>query len=119
LIGYFLSVMILDKKEIRETCFLVKEIILNDTVIKVDSYEEELVHGLHKISVDFKVTSEEYHDVTTLLYLGTFDIKVPQSDLGFRGTIQEYSTSVTNLYEKGQTGNFKLSLLEMKEESKG
>jgi hypothetical protein len=93
---------------------LVKEIILNKTVIKVDSYQEELVNELHKISVNFKVTSAEYHDVTTLLYLGTFNIEVPERVLGFRGTIQEYSTSVTNLYEKGQTGNFKLSLLEVK-----
>lgn len=89
--------------------------ILNDTVIKLDRYEEEKVNGLHKISVDFKVTSEEYHDVTTLLYNGTFDVKIPERDLAFRGTIQQYSTSVTNLYEKGQIGDFKLSLIEVKE----
>lgn len=93
---------------------LVKEIILNDTHIQLDSYNEEKENGLHKISVQFKVTSDEYHDITTLLYKGTFEVKVPERALAFRGTIQQYSTSVTNLYEKGQVGDFKLCLLEVK-----
>lgn len=93
---------------------LVKEIILNDTVIKVTQYKEEKVNSLHKISIRFSVTSEEYHDVTTLLYQGTFDVQVPEKDLMFKGSIQEYSTSITNLYEKGQVGDFTLSLLEIK-----
>jgi hypothetical protein len=94
---------------------LVKEIFLNDTLIKIVHYDEEKVDGLNKITVDFNVTSEEYHDVTTLLYKGTFDVLVPERDLSFRGTIQQYSTSFTNLYIKGQVGDFKLSLLEVKE----
>ena len=93
---------------------LVKEIFLNNTLINVVHYEDEKVDGLNKISIDFSVTSEEYHDITTLLYNGTFDVKVPERDLTFRGTIQQYSTSFTNLYVKGQVGNFKLSLLEVK-----
>ena len=94
---------------------MVKEIILNDTVMKIDHYVEEKVNHLNKISIDFKVTSEDYHDVTTLLYKGTFTIRVPERDLAFKGTIQEYSTSVTNLYEKDQVGDFKLTLLEVEE----
>jgi hypothetical protein len=81
----------------------------------VTKYEEETVGGLHKITVEFKVTSEEYHDVTTLLYKGTFDVNVPANGLAFKGTINEYSTSITNLYEKGQVGVFHLSLLEVLE----
>lgn len=96
-------------------CFLVKEIQINDTIINVDYFKEEKVNDLHKITVYFKVSSEEYHDVTTLLYKGTFDVNIPERELVFKGTIQEYSTSVTNLYEKGQTGDFKLTLLEVKE----
>jgi Protein of unknown function (DUF3219) len=93
---------------------LVQEILLNDTVIKVTQYREEKVDGLHKISIHFEVTSEDYHDVTTLLYKGTFNVHVPEKSLIFRGTIQEYSTSITNLYDKGQVGDFTLSLLEVK-----
>ena len=67
---------------------LVKEIVLNETSIIVYKYEEEIEDHLHKISVQFKVTSEEYHDITTLLYKGTFDVKVPERDLSFRASIQ-------------------------------
>lgn len=93
---------------------MIKEIILFDTVIHVDNYKEETVNGLNKITIDFKVSSEEYHDITTLLYKGIFDVKIPERDLSFRANIQQYSTSVTNLYEKGQVGEFQLSLLEVK-----
>ena len=70
---------------------MVNEIILNETSIKVYKYDEETENGLNKISVEFKVTSEEYHDITTLLYKGTFNVKVPERDLrlgqGFISTL--------------------------------
>jgi hypothetical protein len=94
---------------------LVNEIILNETSINVYKYEEKTENSLHKISVQFKVTSGEYHDITTLLYKGTFDIKVHERDLSFRAWIYQYSTSFTNLYIKGQVGEFKLVLLEVEE----
>ena len=89
--------------------------ILNDRVIQLTGYKEEKANGLYKISVIFNVTSEEYHDITTLLYLGTFDVKIPENDLLFRGTIHNYSTSITNLYNKDQVGEYKLTLLEEKD----
>lgn len=91
---------------------MVKEVMLDNTLIQVNRYEEEKVNGLHQISIDFDVTSEEYHDIATLLYKGTFDVSVPELDLSFKGTINKYSTSITNLYDKGQVGEYKLSLLE-------
>lgn len=94
---------------------LEKEIILNDRSFRVTSYKEEKINRLNKLTVEFNVTSEEYHDVTTLLYRGTFDVKVLEHDLQFRGSIQQYSTSFTNLYEKGQVGVFTLSLLELQD----
>lgn len=97
---------------------MVNEIILNDTLIHVDSYKEEIENDLHKIFIDFKVTSEEYHDITTLLYEGIFDVKVPEKGLSFTANIQKYSTSITNLYEKGQVGDFTLCLLEVKNEER-
>jgi hypothetical protein len=49
------------------------------------------------------------------LYKGTFHVNVPEEDLDFQGTIHQYSTSFTNLYEKGQVGDFSLSLIEVNE----
>ncbi len=96
---------------------MVKKVILNGVEIQVEEYEEEVVHQpngepLHKIRFAFKVRSDEYHDITTLLYQQTFDVSVPERDLNFRGTIQNYSTSVTNLYKKNQVGDFRLELIE-------
>ncbi|MGA9228133.1 MAG: DUF3219 family protein, partial [Mesobacillus sp.] len=83
---------------------MIKEIILNDQVILVSQYEESNINGLIQISIEFKVTSNEYHDITTLLYEGEFEVMVPGSSLEFRGRILEYSTSVTNLYESEKVG---------------
>jgi len=91
---------------------------LNGILIYLRSYEEEKINGLYKISVDFNVTSEEYHDITTLLYSGTFDVKIPERDVTFSGIIYNYSTSFTNLYVKDQIGQYKLTLLEVNHEAK-
>jgi hypothetical protein len=97
----------------REESYLENEIILDDTVIPIDQYIEEIINGLRRISVKFKVTSDQYHGITTLLYKGIFVVKVPKRELTFKGTIDQYSTSITNLYEKGKVGEFSLSLLEV------
>ena len=94
---------------------MVKEIVLNDTVIQLENYKEETVNDLRKVVLDFKVTSEDYHDIAVLLYEGTFNVKVPERNLAFRGTIQQYSTSITNLYEKGEVGDYHVCLLEVKQ----
>ncbi|MDL4839790.1 DUF3219 family protein [Aquibacillus rhizosphaerae] len=91
---------------------MVKELILNKTILHVDNFEETKVNGLLKISFAFKVIHEEYHDITTLLYEGVFDVIIPEKKLSFRGEIQNYSTSITNLYQKGSIGDFQLTLLE-------
>ncbi|WP_027415653.1 DUF3219 family protein [Aneurinibacillus terranovensis] len=99
---------------------MVTEVILNDVNIKVTGYQEGVINDgktgkeLHKIAFDFKVRSgEEYHMITTLLYENTFDVKVPESNLKFRGTINNYSTSFTNLYKENSVGDFKLELIEI------
>ncbi|SEM15272.1 Protein of unknown function [Mesobacillus persicus] len=97
---------------------MVNEIQLNQIPIQVYEYKEENQQGLHKISVGFKVTSEEYHDVATLLYKETFEVSVPERELQFKGKIINYSTSITNLYEKGQVGDYLLSLLEVQNEER-
>ncbi|MGG0671124.1 DUF3219 family protein [Sporosarcina koreensis] len=92
---------------------MVREIQLNDTKINITHFEEKENKNGIWISVTFNVTSEEYHDITTLLYKGAFDVKVPEKQIEFRGTIQQYSTSITNLYKKGQVGEYKLTLKEV------
>jgi hypothetical protein len=92
---------------------LVNEIFLNNIPKNIEDYKEDHIDGLIKISVDFKVTIDEYHDNTPLLYNETFDVKVPPKGLNFQGTMKQYSTSFTNLYEKNQVGDFSLSLLEV------
>ncbi|MRX71537.1 DUF3219 family protein [Bacillus lacus] len=93
---------------------MVHEILLNGTSISVHRFAERKVDSLKEISIGFEVTHERYHEITTLLYKGTFDVTVPEKQISFRGAIREYSTSVTNLYEKGQVGDFSLTLLEVK-----
>ena len=97
---------------------MVKEILLNNTAIRVNRYEQRKVNDVHKISVGFEVKSEEYHDIATLLYEGTFHVSVPEKDLSFRGSIGQYSTSLTNLYEEGQVGEYSLTLLQVKNEGR-
>lgn len=89
--------------------------LLNGTLIQLSSYEEEKVNGLYKVSVDFDVTSEDFHEITALLYGETFDVEIPERDLTFRGTIYNYSTSITNLSLKDQIGQYKLTLIEVKD----
>ena len=92
---------------------MVQEIVLNDTPIQIYSYEQEIVKGKTKVSVDFKVTSENYHDIAVLLYKETFNVKVPEKGFAFRGSIYQYSTSITNLYIKDQVADYKVTLLEL------
>ncbi|WP_099355181.1 DUF3219 family protein [Fredinandcohnia onubensis] len=94
---------------------MVTEIYLDDYKLNITDYHEELNDELLLVKVDFKVTTEEYHDVTTLLYKGIFNLKVPDRDLDCKVTIQEYSTSITNLYEKDQVGLFRLTLRKIEE----
>jgi hypothetical protein len=100
---------------------MVTEVELNDVKITVTGYQEKEVvdpksgNRSHHITFDFKVRSgEEYHKITTLLYEQTFDVKVPSRDLAFRGTIVNYSTSITNLYKENEVGDFTLELKETK-----
>ncbi|MEH7223427.1 DUF3219 family protein [Bacillus sp. JJ1566] len=94
---------------------MVTEIYLNDYKLDVSNYHDETENDRLLIKIDFKVSSEDYHDVTTLLYKGNFDLKVPERNIACTATIHEYSTSITNLYEKNQVGDFTLTLREIRE----
>ncbi|WP_348633466.1 DUF3219 family protein [Mesobacillus selenatarsenatis] len=94
---------------------LVDTIFLDGHPIVINKYNADTISGLDLISVEFTVKSEEYHQVTTLLYAGEFHVQVPAENKAFRGRIIEYSTSITNLYKSGQVGTFKLVLREVEE----
>lgn len=57
---------------------MVSKIMLDDRVIQLSNFEEGKEKGLYTVSVTFDVTSEDYHDIATLLYNGTFDVKIPE-----------------------------------------
>ncbi|THE11704.1 DUF3219 family protein [Bacillus timonensis] len=94
---------------------MVTEIYLNDYKLNVTHYSEKTKNHHLLVKVEFKVSSEDYHDITTLLYKGNFDLKVPERNIACKVSIQEYSTSITNLYEKDQVGDFTLILRETRE----
>ncbi|WP_285767138.1 DUF3219 family protein [Peribacillus sp. SI8-4] len=100
---------------------MVEEVILNDVRLQVTDFLAETVKEsegaeFRKVSFNFKVTNEEYHDITTLLYQMIFDLKIPQLNEEFRAEIHNYATSVTNLYEENAVGDFSLVLLEVHEQ---
>ncbi|MBD8015182.1 MULTISPECIES: DUF3219 family protein [Planococcus] len=91
---------------------------INDTQINAYNFKEETVEDTssqqqkRKISFDFKVTSEEYHDIAVLLYEMNFRIRVPEQKLEFDASIANYSTSITDLYKPGQVADYYLELIE-------
>ena len=66
---------------------MVSEIRLDDTSIQIQSFDAKKVNDLHQISIVFNVTSEQYHDIATLLYRGAFDVQVPENELSFRASL--------------------------------
>jgi len=91
---------------------MVNEIIINDTPISLTKYKEKKINDLLEISVEFPVTSEEYHAITTLLYKNHFHVRVPEKDLVFHGVIKQYSTALINLYKENQISQFSLQIIE-------
>lgn len=91
------------------------EIWINDTVIHAYQFTEDTVAAdvpLKKIIFDFKVTSEDYHDIAVLLYEMEFQIRIPEKQWDFRAAISNYSTSITNLYNDNEVADYHLELIE-------
>ncbi|WP_158638645.1 DUF3219 family protein [Metabacillus litoralis] len=91
---------------------MINEIIINDTILPIKDYKQDGKAGKLQISVKFNVSSDQYHDMTTMLYKDKFSIKVPQKNLLFEAKITQYATSITNLYKKEQVGVFKVTFTE-------
>ncbi|GAA0479833.1 YkvR family protein [Salinibacillus aidingensis] len=92
------------------------EIILDDLRIQAEYLQHEWIlkedKRLRKVIFDFKVTSDDYHQVTTKLYENDFTVKIPDENLQFQASISTYSTSITNLYHEGEVGDYHLELIE-------
>jgi len=88
-----------------------KKILINDYSIEAHVFQIVSTKP-YKIYFSFIVTHDDYHDVTTLLYKNDFIITIPEENVTFNATITNYSTSITNLYEAGAEGKFKLELIE-------
>ncbi|WP_077622795.1 DUF3219 family protein [Sediminibacillus massiliensis] len=97
---------------------MTEHIIINGLSIEGENFLEEKrdkgVELKRKISFDFKVRHEEYHQVTTTLYEKRLQVEVPNRGLDFPAIIHAYSTSLTNLYEENAVGTFHLELVEDK-----
>ncbi|RPF55337.1 DUF3219 family protein [Aquisalibacillus elongatus] len=91
-----------------------KKVVLNDYAVEVDDYKVYETNGRTHIQLEFKVSHEDYHDVTTLLYQNNFKVEIPSENVSLQATIYKYWTSVTNLYKKGNVGQFHLELIEKK-----
>ncbi|KSU89361.1 YkvR family protein [Priestia flexa] len=91
---------------------MINEVWLNDTKLIVRHFEEKQEQEKRYITFEFDVTSEAYHDVTTLLYKNKFHVRIPAKNESFFAVIQTYFTSVTNLYQENQIGTFTLTLVE-------
>lgn len=91
---------------------------INNTLIQALNFQKQWVQlpqeleKKRKISFDFNVTSEEYHDIATLLYQMKFHIRIPDLEWSFAATIANYSTSITDLYKPNQVANYHLELME-------
>ena len=97
---------------------MVENIYLDEMKIPLTFFEDETVDGLYKVTIEFNVTSEAYHDIAVLLYRGHFNVEVPAKDKKFKGEIFNYSTSLTNLYEDNQVAVYRLVLIEIQEDQK-
>ncbi|WP_152656024.1 DUF3219 family protein [Oceanobacillus sp. CFH 90083] len=86
------------------------EIQINEHAFEGRQVELNETAGKKQVAFSFDVTSETYHDVTTLLYKNDFQLNIPEKSLSFPATILEYATSTANLYEKGNTSEFYLKL---------
>ncbi|MBU8791274.1 YkvR family protein [Oceanobacillus caeni] len=89
---------------------------INDRTLHVKNLTKDVIQKDGKeallVSFEFQVKSEDYHEITTLLYKNDFRVEIPEAELDFQAVIYNYSTSITNLYEENKVGEFRLQLIE-------
>lgn len=90
------------------------KMFLNEYPIEVEDLQidQDPQKNATIIRTTFQVTHADYHDVTTLLYKNDFLVDIPAQGIKMRAIIQNYSTSIDDLYKGGATGTFYLELIE-------
>ena len=90
------------------------KMFLNEYPIEVEDLQidQDQQKNATIIRATFQVTHADYHDVTTLLYKNDFLVDIPAQGIKMRAIIQNYSTSIDDLYKEGATGKFYLELIE-------
>ncbi|WP_254391773.1 DUF3219 family protein [Terribacillus sp. DMT04] len=93
-----------------------RKVIVNGMELDTFDYTREVAskdgNVQQEIRFKFHVTSEAYHDVAVLLYKNDFHVEIPEDGIEFEAIIKQYSTSITNLYEADQVGEYVLVLQE-------
>src|SRR5699024_3021696 len=91
-------------------------VMINNLTIDAFHFHHDIVvkdgKQLQKVSFDFQVTSTDYHNVTTALDANDFSVSVPVKNLDFSAVIDNYGSSITDVYDEGNLRVFHLELIE-------
>lgn len=84
-------------------------IVLDDITLDVKELKRDEKEGT--IYIEFDVASEDYHSLSSHLYKEEFLVRLPgNNNEEFRARIINYSTSLDNLYEEDQVGEYRITL---------
>lgn len=84
-------------------------IVLDDLTLDVKELTRDEEEGTVRIAFD--VASEDYHNLSKHLYKEEFLVRLPGSNNEeFRARIINYSTSLDNLYEEDNVGEYRITL---------
>ncbi|CEA01287.1 hypothetical protein BN1048_01321 [Jeotgalicoccus saudimassiliensis] len=88
-------------------------IVLDDLTLEVKELRRDEEEGT--VYIEFDVTSEDYHNLSEHLYKEEFLVRLPgNNNEEFNAKIINYSTSIDNLYEEDNVGEYHITLKEEK-----
>lgn len=86
-------------------------IVLDNITLDVKELKRDEEEGTVRIAFD--VASEDYHNLSEHLYKEEFLVRLPgNNNEEFRAKIINYSTSLDNLYEEDNVGEYRITLKE-------
>ena len=84
-------------------------IMLDDLTLDVKELIRDTEAG--EVRITFDVASEDYHHLSEHLYQEEFKVRIPgNNNEEFDGKIVNFSTSLDNLYEEDNVGEYKITL---------
>lgn len=88
-------------------------IVLDDLTLEVKELKRDEEEGT--VYIEFDVSSEDYHNLSEHLYKEKFLVRLPgNNNEEFNAKIINYSTSLDNLYEEDNVGEYHITLKEEK-----